>query len=60
MKIKIYIDEKATDITISVTCSQLTSDVEKVLAALKIIKHQLTVKKDNEIYLLDIRKIIYI
>lgn len=60
MKIEIYVDEKASDLTISVTCRQLTSDVEKILAALRMINHQLTVKKDNEIYLLDIGQIIYV
>lgn len=60
MKIEINVDEKATDLKISVTCKQLTSDVEKIIAALRMMNHQLTAKKDGEIHLLDISRIIYI
>lgn len=60
MNIEILVDEKATDLKISVTCKQLTPDVEKILAALRMLNHQLTAKKENEIYLLDTAEIIYI
>lgn len=60
MKIEIYVDEKAADLEISVTCRQLTPDIEKMIAALRMINHQLTAKKNDEIYLLDITRIIYI
>ena len=60
MKIEIDIDENATDLKISVTCRQLTPDVEKLLATLRMMNHQLTARKDNEIYLLDVSRVIYI
>ena len=60
MKIEIFVDEKATDLEISVTCKQLTPDVEKILAVLRTMNHQLTAKKNEEIYLLDIAQVIYI
>lgn len=60
MKIEILVDEKATDLKISVTCRQLTPDVEKILATLRMMNHQLTAKKDAEIYLLDTAQVIYI
>ena len=60
MKIEIHVDETATDLEISVTCRQLTPDVEKIIAALRIMNHQVTAKKDNEIHLLDTAQIIYI
>lgn len=60
MKIEVFVDEKAEDLNISVTCRQLTPDVEKILAALRMMNHQLTVKKDAEIYLLDTAQVIYI
>lgn len=60
MKIEINVDEKATDLKISVTCKQLTSDVEKIIEALRMMNHQLTVEKDRETHLLDIQQIIYI
>lgn len=60
MKIEILVDEKAEDLKISVTCRQLTSDIEKILATLRMLNHQLTAKKDNEVYLLDVAQVIYI
>lgn len=60
MKIEIYVDEKAADLTVSVTCKQLTPDVEKIVAALQMMNQQLTARKGDEIYLLDVAQIIYI
>ncbi len=60
MKIEVSVDEKATDLIISVTCRQLTPDIEKILATLRMMNHQLTAKKDAEIYLLDTTQVIYI
>lgn len=60
MKIEILIDEGATDLEISVTCRQLTPRVEKILATLRMMNQQLTARKDDEIHLLDIARVIYI
>ncbi len=60
MKIEIHVDKTAADLQISVTCKQLTPDIEKILATLRMMNHQLTVQKDDEIHLLDIAQIIYI
>ena len=60
MKIEIFVDEKATDLNISVTCKQLTPDVEKILTILRMMNHQLMAKKNEETYLLDIAQIVYI
>ncbi len=60
MKIEIFVDEKATDLNISVTCKQLTPDIERILTILRMMNHQLAAKKNEEIYLLDIAQVIYI
>lgn len=60
MKIEIIVDEEAAGLKISVTCRQLTPDVEKMLATLRMMNQQLTAKKGDEIHLLDIAQIIYI
>lgn len=60
MKIEIHVDETISDLEITVTCRQLTPDVEKLLAALRMMNHQLTGKKGDEIYLLDAASVIYI
>lgn len=60
MKINIHVDEEAKDMEVTVTCRQLTPDVEKLLATLRMMDSQLTGKKDGEIYLLDVSQVIYI
>lgn len=60
MKIEINVDERAEDLKISVTCKQLTPEVEKLLATLRMMDHQLTARKDDEIYFLDLARVIYI
>ncbi len=60
MKIEIIVDEKITDLSIAVTCRQLTPEIEKLLAALRMMDHQLTVKRNGEIRFLDMAEIIYI
>lgn len=54
------VDEEATDLKISVSCKQLSPEVEKILATLRMMNHQLTARKDAEIYLLDVADVIYI
>ncbi len=60
MKIEIHVDENVEDIDITVTCKHLTPEIEKILAALRLLDKQLTVKKGIETYLLDVEEIIYI
>lgn len=60
MKIEIRVDERAGDLSIAITCKQLTPEIEKLLATLRVMNRQLTVKKKEETYLLDVAKVIYI
>ncbi len=60
MKIEISVDEAVRDLTISITCRQLTPEIERVIAALRMMNHQLTAQKDGEVYMLDITQILYI
>lgn len=60
MKIEIFVDEEATDLSISVTCKKLTPEIEKILATLRMMDHKLTAKRNGEIYLLDTVNVIYI
>ena len=60
MKIDINIDETIDDLQVAISCNRLTPEIEKIIATLRMIDKQLTVTKENEIFLLDIPKIIYI
>lgn len=60
MKIEINVDEKATDLEVSITCRELTPEIEKILAKLRVMNRQLTVYQEEEIFLLDIGQVIYV
>lgn len=60
MKIAINVDEDVKDIEITISCSQLTPEIEKMLATLRILDRQLMASKGDETYLLDVSKVIYL
>ena len=60
MKITINIDDNTKDTEIAINCKQLTPDIERIIATLRILNQQITAEKDGETHLLDVSKIIYI
>lgn len=60
MKISINIDTSMQDTEIQISYNQLTPEIEKILATLRILNQQLMVTKNEETHLLDVSKIIYI
>ena len=60
MKITIDVDDKNEEIEVNIKCNKLTSEVENLIATLRIINQQMLVIKDNENYLIDVNKISYI
>lgn len=60
MKIEINVDENAKDLQVAITCKELTPEIEKILARLRMMNRQLTVYREGEIYLLDIAQVIYV
>ena len=60
MKISINIKEEIKDTEIAITCPQLTPEIEKILATLRILNQQLMVEKEDETHILDVSKIIYV
>lgn len=60
MKISINVDAKMKDTEIQISCNQLTPEIEKILATLRILNEQLMVMKEDETYILDVSKIIYV
>lgn len=59
LKIEIKITEDAAETGITVTCKQLTPEIERMIAMLRMLDRKLTGSKDGELFLLDIAKIIY-
>lgn len=60
LKITIDIDDNVKETEINIKCNKLTSEVENLIATLRIINQQMLVIKDNENYLIDVNKISYI
>lgn len=60
LKIAINVNKDVKEIEIAISCSRLTPELEKILATLRILDKQLMVFKDDETYLLDVSKVIYL
>lgn len=60
MKISIDVDSTKQDTEIIISCKSLTPEIEKILATLRMIDQQLMVEKEQETYILDVTKIMYI
>lgn len=60
MRIDINVDPESDDLHISITCPALTPDIERIIARLRTLDHQLTVRRDGETHLVDIQNILYI
>ncbi|MCQ2593764.1 MAG: LytTR family transcriptional regulator DNA-binding domain-containing protein [Treponemataceae bacterium] len=60
MKITINIDQNTAETSLVLTCRQLTPQVEKLLAAFRIIDKQIAAKKGDSVCLLDLNEVFYI
>lgn len=60
MKINLDIDGKYDDTEISIRAPHLNSDIERIVAMMRMIDMQIAVRKDNETYLLETDRILYI
>lgn len=60
MKITIDLIPGKEDTDITVSCGTLTPEIEKLLATLRILDRQLTVRCEDSVHLLDLDEIIYI
>ena len=60
MKIEISVDKSAQELTVQIRCPHLTPQIERILATLRLIDHQITCRRKGEIFLLDAAKVIYV
>ena len=60
MNIEIDIDEKYPDTEVVIRANKLDSDVERLVAMMRMVNMQIGVRKNDETYLLDVEKILYI
>ena len=60
MKINLDIDGKYDDTEVIIRAPHLSNDIERMVAMMRMIDMQIVVRKDNETYLLETDKILYI
>jgi len=60
VKISININENISDTEIVINSRSLTPEIEKIIATLRILDQQMMVVKNDESYILDVVKIVYI
>ena len=60
MKITINVEPSVAETSLLVTCKELTPQVEKLLAAIRILDKQITANKGDSVCLIDLADIFYI
>ena len=60
MKINLDIDGKYDDTEVIIRAPHLNNDIERIVAMMRMIDMQIAVRKDNETYLIETDKILYI
>jgi len=60
MKIIVNADDRYTETEITVNCSRVSDDIEKLLAVIRMMDMKLTGRKNGRQYILDTADIIYI
>lgn len=60
MKINININKQYKETEITINCAQMSDELEKVVASLRVLDCKLTGTKNNQTYILDAFQILYI
>ena len=60
MRIEIDVDDKYANTEVIIRTPKITQEIEKMIALMRMINMQIGVKYNDETYLLDIEKILYI
>jgi len=60
LKIHINEDSNLRETEITINCNRISAEVEKMISLLRVLDLKLTGKKDNQTYILDASKVLYI
>ena len=60
MRIEIDVDDKYANTEVIIRTPKITQEIEKMIALMRMINMQIGVRHNDETYLLDIEKILYI
>ena len=60
MKIHINEDSSLKETEITINCNKITTEVEKMISMLRVLDLKLTGRRDDQTYILDASKVLYI
>ncbi len=60
MKITIETNPTINETEIKIMCNSITQDIEKIISTLNVFDKKLTVKKNDEIFFINISEVLYI
>ena len=60
MKIIIQTDDSVQETTLSITCREVTPELERLIEALRLSDKKLSVRVNGEIRLIDLKSILYV
>lgn len=60
MKIEINMDETIGETKITIDCNRITPQIEKLISTIRLMNSKLTGVKENQTYIMDVTKILYI
>ncbi len=60
MKITINTDNDIEELHIEITCRNITPDIEKIAAMLRMMDKKLTCKRENQIFIISVNDVLYI
>ncbi len=60
MKITIQTDASVQETTLSITCKEITPELERLVEAFRLSDKKLSVKVNGEVHLIDLKSILYV
>lgn len=59
MKIEINVSGEIEDMQVVISCKEVTPEIEKMVATLRMMERQLTGRKDGQTFIIPVEKVIY-
>jgi len=59
MKIIIQTDDSVQETTLTITCKEFTSELERLVEAFRLSDKKLSVKENGEVHLIDLKSVLY-
>ena len=60
MKIVIQTDSSVQETTLSITCKNITPELERLISVFRLADKKLSAKKNGEVHLIDLKSVLYV